>query len=689
MGPLCGSCEKNYAKNNLGACTYCEESRAFTYSKLIIYLVGIVLICTIMIKSALKNAQNMREKVGREKVTPSIPEIKIEENKKVELEGLVSKKRIPIEVIPHKENPEKMEVTKENPEEVESNTKIPKINIKTKWVLNDREPIKEKEFNKVIAEKEEINKMIPESEEYNNEDCIKKETTKEEPKKEEEKIEVPKTEESNKEKSTKEEPKKKEEKNEVPKTEESNKEKSNITITKNEESIKEIPEKVESNKGIIDSDKGIPEFDKGILHKVESKNEIPENEKSNQDKQNKGNYKKEETNNKDTKKHIFGYQSMNQVQEQEDRETLAPELADHKSAYYKIFVNFIQLVGIVRSLKIAWPSYLSNYLTFMKFLSIFSIKILTLGCLSGDNENFPFTFTEVLALNGIFIGFNVGICLFWFIRSLIYKIKIRRRIFISFLIIFDMIQPTLVSELANIFNCKEIDRFYYLENDLSISCDDDKYIRMAYYIFLPLLILWSFGLPFFLFYQLKKKSKRLFESSVYSTYGVYYSCYKPTYYYWDFLIMARENIVIFSSLLRINLVLRINIILILLFGFTYFQTTLKPYITEKMNKLEEYAIMISLYMIVLALYQVFQADEIYLYFATVIMVVLVILYLLLWLKEYMFFVKKDVRAFIKRNSLMIKEILKKGSEVLRMSRAHKGFTFNRKNTEVPEHKLFS
>ena len=146
--------------------------------------------------------------------------------------------------------------------------------------------------------------------------------------------------------------------------------------------------------------------------------------------------------------------------------------------------------------------------------------------------------------------------------------------------------------------------------------------------------------------------------------------------------MARENIVICTTLVRINLALRVNIIFILLSIFTYFQTTRKPYITDKMNDLEKYAIMVALYMIFLALNQVMNANETYILLGTIIMIALTVFYIIMWMKEYIVFFKKDLGLFIKHNSKLIRDMIKKGSQVYRKSKAQKG-TFTQPAFETP------
>ena len=90
-------------------------------------------------------------------------------------------------------------------------------------------------------------------------------------------------------------------------------------------------------------------------------------------------------------------------------------------------------------------------------------------------------------------------------------------------------------------------------------------------------------------------------------------------------------------------------------------------------------------MIFLALNQVMNANETYILLGTIIMIALTVFYIIMWMKEYIVFFKKDLSIFLKHNSKLIRDMIKKGSQVYRKSndkKKDKKNKFRKKNNAV-------
>lgn len=107
-------------------------------------------------------------------------------------------------------------------------------------------------------------------------------------------------------------------------------------------------------------------------------------------------------------------------------------------------------------------------------------------------------------------------------------------------VIFFLIHPSLTSYMFSIFSCMDLYGDEYLVKNLDIKCWDETHSFYAVAVALPAILIWSIGVPFFIFLYLVKNRHKLHQVDFKLKLGFLYTGYKTKVFYWEFVIMARK-----------------------------------------------------------------------------------------------------------------------------------------------------
>jgi len=215
----------------------------------------------------------------------------------------------------------------------------------------------------------------------------------------------------------------------------------------------------------------------------------------------------------------------------------------------KIFLAYFQLYSIVSTFSVPWP------VAFHKFMSTFAIVnldilscTLSLACKFDANYYSKVTFSFILP--PIMIGF---ILLFYALpiwatkiinaKTALQKRQFRRQLWdnvwrMSLFILF-LLYPGVTSVMFGFTNCLEVEGINYLVVDFRIKCDDQKYTN---YLVLASfgIIVYTFGTPFFFFYQLIRNKEKFSDSRVRTRNGLLYDGYSESNWWWELLDMFHK-----------------------------------------------------------------------------------------------------------------------------------------------------
>jgi len=142
------------------------------------------------------------------------------------------------------------------------------------------------------------------------------------------------------------------------------------------------------------------------------------------------------------------------------------------SIYFKILINFSQMIGIIQNLDLKWPSYVSSYSSITGNMGSVSTQFFSVDCLISD-YNLEINSIYLKALTNIIIYVVFIFCaVIWFtLRKILFKKSNELDKFIILLIVLSiMIQPASIKETSYIFNCQKILDNYYMIKEISLQC---------------------------------------------------------------------------------------------------------------------------------------------------------------------------------------------------------------------------
>jgi hypothetical protein len=154
---------------------------------------------------------------------------------------------------------------------------------------------------------------------------------------------------------------------------------------------------------------------------------------------------------------------------------------------------------------------------------------------------------------------------------------------------------------------------------------------------LPSIILWTIGVPFGILIYLSRRKKHLKYIEMKLRFGFLYNGYKLRNYYWHFIILFRNVVVIMIIvfLSRFDVYVQALACLLVLILFYYFHVIIYPHKQKKLNEIDQLGILIATITIYFGLY--FMADDIDEYSKIGLCIVILVsncYFILVWLSYF-------------------------------------------------------
>lgn len=276
--------------------------------------------------------------------------------------------------------------------------------------------------------------------------------------------------------------------------------------------------------------------------------------------------------------------------------------------HYKILINYIQLSTIILTINLEWADMITRLFEIYGFVGDTTKQLFSHDCLVHDIHSgthvfyiklyaviiYPFIIFLITAM--LFCGISI------YTKSAYY---IKGPMVSALTILLFLAHPNVVSLLMDAFDCIEInENEYWVKNYMDIECWGKEHYNFTVFIVLPGLIIWGFMMPIFSLYFLSRNRKELFNLDIKVKYGFMYSGYGLKTYYWEFVIMFRKVILImiFTFFSRFRTIIQGLLSLVVLVLLFYFQTYFRPFINDKLNRLEEQSILSSCVMVYMGLF---------------------------------------------------------------------------------------
>ncbi|CAG9320353.1 unnamed protein product [Blepharisma stoltei] len=267
------------------------------------------------------------------------------------------------------------------------------------------------------------------------------------------------------------------------------------------------------------------------------------------------------------------------------------------SVYFKIFMNYLQLVVITSSFNLNWPQLVLQLFAIQNSAGSMTDQIFSVDCFLQGPKTKPF-FSKLIfmALLPLFLALITMI--FWTVYYLFVKDRkyLKNKFIGSLVVQLFLIQPSLVRYNFSAFNCMEIEPgSYYLKSDLIIQCWDSEHTLYSITVALPSILIWCIAIPALCLWHIHLQRDRLNTIELKLQFGFLYLGFRDKTHYWEFIILYRKILIICCSVFLGSISIRVQALTVFFFVllFFFFHQRITPYKTEQLNSLEKKSILVS------------------------------------------------------------------------------------------------
>ena len=269
---------------------------------------------------------------------------------------------------------------------------------------------------------------------------------------------------------------------------------------------------------------------------------------------------------------------------------------NQQSILLRIIANYLQLLTAAMSFNLKFPSVLSDV-----FLPAEKLGSSTESFLSFDwflTDSNVITFTPNIAIFKVFLTgllpiflIIVGI-IFWsivyFIPRKLFK-DFKRNICITVIVIIYLLHPMLTKVGLEMFQWIQVDESKSQARiNLEFGCFSADHMKWCAFFGVPIVVFWSIGCPFVIFWIMFKKRHSLHDPNVQKYLLMMYQGLKDNVFYWELINTARKVLMIGINafLSTLPLVYSATSAVLVLVGLMRLQLRLQPYKQDLNNKLE-------------------------------------------------------------------------------------------------------
>ena len=265
------------------------------------------------------------------------------------------------------------------------------------------------------------------------------------------------------------------------------------------------------------------------------------------------------------------------------------------SIYFKILMNYVQIVGLTISFDLSWPDFVQKMFQVQGRASGGSEQILSVDCFL-ESAMKPF-YAKIIILALIPIICFIFSALFWILWKKFTNCENAKEKFVGSIVVqLFYFQPNLVKLNFSIFNCTELaPGYYFMTEEMSIQCWSNEHLTYSLGVAFPSLLIWCIGVPIILVILLAKNRSNLDKITEKLKFGFLYKGFKKNQFYWEFIIMLKKILIISASVFLKNVSVPVQALatfIIIIFGFIL-QEKLSPYSFKQLNTMELRAIIVS------------------------------------------------------------------------------------------------
>ena len=276
------------------------------------------------------------------------------------------------------------------------------------------------------------------------------------------------------------------------------------------------------------------------------------------------------------------------------------------ATYLKSLMNYLQLVMLMGSFNLSWPTLTKEMLNIQDSAGNFSERLFTTDCLEDNFDENEAFYTKLLLLSAAPITFFALSSLGWLLVAVCKKSVsvLKNELVASAIILFFLLHPSVMRVMFSAFNCEEVRSGEYWVSGLLVKCWEGKHLTYALGVALPAIIIWGLGVPGLILGNMVVQRKRLKDLSVKIRYGFMIKGYDSSQFYWEFIVIYRKLLIISIAtfLSRIAKMTQALLALSVLVLSLALQSHYQPYSHPSLNTMEQRSILVSVTTLFFGLY---------------------------------------------------------------------------------------
>ena len=270
-------------------------------------------------------------------------------------------------------------------------------------------------------------------------------------------------------------------------------------------------------------------------------------------------------------------------------------LEKEASILIKMFTTYTQIIMLVSTFDIYWPTLISRFFSGLGSTAKASKALYSIDCLLKNMDVFSAEKTMLisLCLTSLTIIVQFILSLVLFLVAWIFKMKqIKIKILITIIVIYYLSYPQIVTDTFGLFTCtQKIDGVQYLIKNTNIVCYGSTHIKLILFVGLPYMIVFIFGVPIGTLVLLYQRRKNLDNETNLRRFGFWYIGLKRNVFYWEALLQYKKLFIITITVDIIGLGQQYQAFFIVIVLYFYFKLSanLKPYKISYLNTVSYYS----------------------------------------------------------------------------------------------------
>ena len=184
------------------------------------------------------------------------------------------------------------------------------------------------------------------------------------------------------------------------------------------------------------------------------------------------------------------------------------------SIIYRIFTNYLHCISASVSFNITYPSVLTNTMNPLNKIGQSSDTFLSFDCFIEDLQLNIFNNSEYILKS--FLSFflpiiiiAIFIVLYGVIKLINKKSDFKRNSSMGVITVLFFMHPTLTQKAIAFFRCTTVDEVPRLVYDFEVVCGETTHLSWCLLVAVPVIVVWSIGLPAFGIYFIVKNRHNL------------------------------------------------------------------------------------------------------------------------------------------------------------------------------------